>query len=108
MTDKKYNGWTNYQTWAVKLWLDNDEGTVALQQEMLEEARLNWGYIEGDGEIIIDDDTTPYLLEGLVEQWVTDNNPLAGTASMYADLMGSAINQVNFREIAARIIDDEN
>ena len=21
---KTYNGWTNYETWNVKLWLDND------------------------------------------------------------------------------------
>jgi len=24
--NETYNGWTNYQTWAVKLWMDNDEG----------------------------------------------------------------------------------
>ena len=22
---KKYNGWSNYETWAVNLWLDNDQ-----------------------------------------------------------------------------------
>jgi len=26
MTTKEYNGWTNYETWLVKLWIDNDEG----------------------------------------------------------------------------------
>jgi hypothetical protein len=23
--DRKYNGWSNYETWNFKLWLDNDE-----------------------------------------------------------------------------------
>lgn len=25
-TDMSYQGWTNYETWAVSLWLDNDKG----------------------------------------------------------------------------------
>lgn len=24
---KGYNGWTNYETWCVSLWLDNDSGS---------------------------------------------------------------------------------
>ena len=27
MSDRKYNGWTNYETWVTKLWMDNDEGS---------------------------------------------------------------------------------
>jgi hypothetical protein len=23
--DRKYNGWTNYETWNFQLWADNDE-----------------------------------------------------------------------------------
>lgn len=23
--DNRYQGWTNYETWAVKLWMDNEE-----------------------------------------------------------------------------------
>ncbi len=29
----RYNGWTNYETWCVSLWLDNDEGTYNLVRE---------------------------------------------------------------------------
>jgi len=32
--DKGYNGWTNYETWNVALWLQNDEGLYALAGEL--------------------------------------------------------------------------
>ena len=28
-----YNGWPNYETWAVKLWLDNDQGLCEYWRE---------------------------------------------------------------------------
>lgn len=31
--DGRYNGWTNYQTWNVMLWLDNVEGMYRYYRE---------------------------------------------------------------------------
>jgi len=33
LTDTTYNGWTNYETWNVALWIGNDEGFYHLAQE---------------------------------------------------------------------------
>ena len=30
--DTRYNGWTNYETWNVALWLGNDQGSGVIQQ----------------------------------------------------------------------------
>ena len=36
-----YNGYTNYETWAVALWMDNDQGSYAHYRE-LRSVRPSW------------------------------------------------------------------
>ena len=38
MTDQTYNGWTNWETWNVALWIGNDEG-------LYREARKCYSYL---------------------------------------------------------------
>jgi hypothetical protein len=33
MTDDRYNGWTNRETWALNLWLTNDQGLYEMTRE---------------------------------------------------------------------------
>lgn len=40
-----YNGWTNWSTWNVELWLDNDEGLYREKQRFI---RLSYREIDGD------------------------------------------------------------
>ena len=35
-TDTDYNGWTNYETWNVGLWLGNDEGLYEVARRALD------------------------------------------------------------------------
>lgn len=35
MERKEYNGWTNYETWAVALWIDNEQGTQEAIRELV-------------------------------------------------------------------------
>jgi hypothetical protein len=34
---EEYNGWKNRETWATALWLDNEQGTQELMQEMAQQ-----------------------------------------------------------------------
>lgn len=34
LTDQTYNGWTNYETWNVALWIGNDQGLYHLAREV--------------------------------------------------------------------------
>lgn len=87
MSDKTYNGWSNYETWAVKLWLDNDQGTQELMQDMARHER------------------TAYKLADALKDMIEDNTPDLG-ASMYADLLNAALSEVDYREIAENILED--
>ena len=72
MEDKKYNGWKNWETWNVKLWLDNTE---AIQRQA-----ENCPDVES--------------LEELVEEitWTDE-------ASLAQDLITNALSEVDYQEI---------
>lgn len=82
-----YQGWTNYETWNVKLWLDNEQGSYG---DMVSMARAAKG---------------EYDLAADLKSYVEDMAPDLG-ASMFADLLGAALQSVNWQEIAAAYLED--
>lgn len=99
MTHKEYNGWHNYETWNVKLWIDNDEGAQEYWNEQAEEAqRAGFGSDETDNGAIS-------RLADQLKTEITDGAPDLG-ASCYADLLNAALSEVNWYEIAEAMIND--
>jgi hypothetical protein len=52
MTDQTYNGWTNWETWNVALWIGNDEG-------LYREARKCYSYLNFVERMGFASSTTP-------------------------------------------------
>lgn len=99
MDKEKYNGWSNYETWAVKLHWDNNEGDHNYITELAEEY-FNRGdafYIFGDKlkEIYTE------IFESVIEQ---EGKPTEEAKNMVRDV--GAGHDVNWNEIANAYYED--
>jgi hypothetical protein len=97
MTDTTYNGWTNYETWNVALWIDNEQGSYEYWRDRARDALT-----ECDND---KDDATATLADWLADE-IKDGNPLNGQASLYSDILRAALSETNWYEIAENWIDE--
>jgi hypothetical protein len=98
----EYNGWYNYETWLVSLWIDNDR-SYHERQVMAQEA---WDAAESN-EISTREEDACYSLADRLKTWISEeDNPLIDQSSLYADLLNHALSEVNWYEIAEHFIED--
>jgi len=91
-SDMDYNGWTNYETWAVALWIDNDEDSYRERQELARQFERDEDDPDSEADVAGYADA--------IKEWVErDMVPDLG-ASLASDLLGAALSEVNWREIA--------
>ena len=101
MEEKKttYNGWTNYETWAVNLWITNEQASY-----------LHWTgrawEILGDQSKDEDDATSAaaQLAEEIRE--AIEEECAIPSANLASDLMNAALSKVNWFEIAQAFMED--
>jgi hypothetical protein len=102
--DKKYNGWSNYETWNVALWIDNDWGMYTHRQEMAQDA---WDAAEtSPNGIQLRLDTAQARLAVALKDWVEEMNPIASENSLFTDLLNAALGEVDWHEIAENFLTD--
>lgn len=96
-----YQGWTNYETWNVALWIANDQGSHTHWCERAAEA---WEEAEEDAPLTRSDKARHTLADELKDSHA-EGFPLNG-ASTYSDLLGAALSEVNWGEIANGLFED--
>lgn len=99
-TSKKYNGWTNYETWNVALWFDNEEGSSNYWNER---AQVCYDDAQADASFTREEEAG-FALAKEMQGEVEENTPTV--TGMYADLLNESIYEVNWHEIAEHYIDE--
>jgi hypothetical protein len=104
MNTEKYNGWTNYETWLCKLWIDNDEGS---QDYWIEEAQNAYDNAEAEDSFTKSERAALDLMDNL-KDWHENTISESGIpdSGFIADLMNAAMSEVNWHEIAESLIED--
>lgn len=91
MTRKEYNGWANYETWLVNLWLDNDQSTQEQVIEICMEERGLYQAAEALKEFV---ESFPEVEEA------------TSKASFVCDLINASLSEVDWCEIVATVRHD--
>lgn len=82
-TDTSYNGWTNYETWVIKLWIDNEQHD---QERWLEAAK------------------TAESIGTLADQMKDEyEESMPETVGVWSDLLTAALGEVSWYEIAEHL-----
>lgn len=106
MNATKYNGWTNYETWLVKHWMDNEQSSQEHWSETAQAALASTSKAHTRGELgsfTIEERAALNLADVLKDHHEEMLPPLDGFAS---DLLNSAFSGVNWFEIAQHLITD--
>lgn len=89
--ERKYNGWSNYETWVVRLWLDNEEPS--------------YRYWTGQARVWHGRERAAYRLAEQLREELTEASPV-NEPTVYGDLMNAALEEVNWLEIAESYLDE--
>ena len=95
-----YNGWSNYETWCVRLWIDNEQSSIDSWREI---AREIYDVSKGlDHHHITKDDRARIDLARRLKYEIEDH-PFPGSG-LYTDLLNAALSEVDWHEIATSLL----
>lgn len=106
-----YNGWSNYETWLVNLWMDNEPG----ERDMwLREAAA---FLECEREDLQSVSDVPFeesdvvsgatnlLADHIRQSFDEALEGLVTAPGVFGDLLNGAMSEVNWHEIAKQLMD---
>lgn len=91
-----HEGWANFATWAVQLWIANDESLYRQHQAMVADALEQAERSQGS----LNERQACFILADAAKDWLEDMRPRAVDGTVWADLIGAALGDVDWDEIA--------
>ena len=98
---EKYNGCTNYETWCVRMWIDNDQYSYHYWRDA---ARAAVDSASAVG-VVTRRERAAINLAVQIRNEIEHGNPLEGSG-LYCDLLGAALGAVEWHEVARQMVDD--
>lgn len=108
MTDETYNGWKNYETWAVGMYLDGNYDGPGTYYAALEAAREVYPTEESGRRSLVADALRDLVEENVSPSMVDDDHPDPQLHPLVSDLLGYALSSVDWYEIADAWIENVN
>lgn len=131
MTDTKYNGWKNYETWLAALWISNDEGfesqaneiaqaeiRAAVERENNRHENVAYATLFAAADYLYCKENKPTgyaagsmccgeALGTMLKDYVecVDEANLLSSASFIADMFNAAMESIDWREIGEHYIE---
>lgn len=102
MSNEKYNGWTNYETWVVNLWMDNEEGS---HDYWIRQASYIYRNEAEEQKYFSKMEDAVCILADKLKNDHEESLP-ANLPGLYSDLIGAALSEVNWREIAEHLLEN--
>ena len=95
----KYNGWSNYETWNFKLWLDNDQDLHNyIISEIKKIKEIGTSHIHEVSEV-----------SNFLRSYIEDNVPnlnVSDKNGFYQDILNGGLREINTYEVAESYLED--
>jgi hypothetical protein len=101
MADTTYNGWTNYETWCVNLWMDNEQGS---QEFFRETCRTIHAETDAYGTGFTVAESARFRFADWLKHYYSEESK-PELRGVYGDLLTAALSSVNWDQLARHYIE---
>lgn len=100
---EKYNGYANYETWLVSVWIDNDQGSIDFWVDV---AKHHYNIAEDRKYFTKREEAVISFAEDM-KQWYEDNTPEYSDdiSGLWSDMINAALAIVDWHELATKYME---